>query len=372
MDKTKVLVVDDSLIARKYLSRILEESGKIQVIDTANNGEEAVKKINLLNPDVVTMDIEMPKMNGLEALEKVMKEHPTPVIMISTLTTDGAKETLQALKLGAVDYISKDDVLSFKTAAKESKQLLIEKILSAKNARVSNKHITAAMQTSEARKPLSFLDKGVATQKQKDEYAYTKNRAKKLEKMDIKLVAIAASTGGPVALEKVFSKLPLLNVPVIIVQHMPKTFTGVFAKSLDKTSTLTIKEAEHGEILKPNTGYLAPGGMQMTVGRKAQGYYVNISKEPKTIYTPNADIMFESVAKVLGNKALCVIMTGMGDDGFKGLEEVYKNRGVIIAQDKDSCVVWGMPRKPAQKGIADFVVNLDEIPNYISKIVLGR
>ena len=370
MDKMKVLVVDDSLIARKYLSRILEESGKIEVIGTANNGEEAVEKIKSLKPDAVTMDIEMPKMNGLEALKIVMKENPTPVIMISTLTTDGAKETLEALRLGAIDYIAKDDVLSFKTTARESRQLLIDKILSAKDARVSRKRV-ASQTTAKKEERIPFAPQGIKEKTQQPQPTIPK-RTRKLEKMDIKLVAIAASTGGPVALEKVFSKLPLLGVPVLIVQHMPKTFTGVFAKSLDRVSTLTIKEAENGEILKPNVGYLAPGGMQMSVSKKAQGYYVNITKEPKTIYTPNADFMFESVAKTLGSKALCVIMTGMGDDGFKGLEEVYKNRGVIIAQDKDSCVVWGMPRKPTQSGIADFVVPLEEIPNYISKIVLGR
>ncbi len=368
MEKMKVLVVDDSLIARKYLSRILEESGKIEVIGTANNGEEAVEKIKSLKPDAVTMDIEMPKMNGLEALKIVMKETPTPVIMVSTLTTDGAKETLEALRLGAIDYISKDDVLSFKTTAKESKQLLIEKILSAKEARLTHK---ALVSTTRPVSRTAYAKE--TTEKKEDRFKPAqKTTQRKLEKMDIKLVAIAASTGGPVALEKVFSKLPLLNIPILIVQHMPKTFTGIFAKSLDKVSALSIKEAQNGEILKPNIGYLAPGGMQMSVTKKAQGYCVDISKEPKTIYTPNADILFESVAKTFGNKALCVIMTGMGDDGFKGLEKVYQNKGVIIAQDKNSCVVWGMPRKPAQKGIADFVVPLEEIPNYISKIVLGR
>ena len=367
MDKIRVLVVDDSLIARKYLSRILEESGQIEVIDTAKNGLEAVEKIKQLKPDVVTMDIEMPKMNGLEALGIVMKENPTSVIMISTLTTDGAKETLDALRLGAIDYIAKDDVLSFKTSAKESKQLLIEKIVSAKGARFSlrrSARLTSRTQQTSAQRILS---------KEKEESAQAPaKRAKKAEKADIKLVAIAASTGGPVSLEKVFSNLPLLNVPVLIVQHMPKTFTGVFSKSLDKVSKLTVREAKNGEIIKPDIAYLAPGGQQMSVEKKAAGYNVKISSEPKTIYTPNANVMFSSVAETFGSKALCVIMTGMGDDGFKGLEEVRKTGGTIIAQDKDSCVVWGMPRKPTQTGIADFVVPLDEIPNYISKIVIGK
>ncbi len=359
MGKIKVLVVDDSLIARKYLTRILEESGKIQVIDTAANGLEAVEKAKSLKPDVITMDIEMPKMTGLEALKQIAKENPIPVIMVSTLTTDGAKETLEALRLGAIDYISKNDVLSFKTTSKEARELLIEKIMSAKGARSIERRSVSSHATS--------------AKKTESEPQDVPRRTKKLEKQNIKLVAIAASTGGPVSLEKVFAKLPKLNVPVLIVQHMPKTFTGVFAKSLDKVSVLTVKEAEDKEVLQPNVAYLAPGGLQMTVDKNSQGAYcIKISSEPKTIYTPNANVMFSSVAKYFGSKALCVIMTGMGDDGFKGLQEAKKANSTIIAQDKDTCVVWGMPRKPTESGIADFIAPLDKISEYISKIVLGR
>ncbi len=371
MDKVRVLVVDDSLITRKYLSRILEESGRIEVIDTATNGEEAVEKVKRLKPDVVTMDIEMPKMNGLEALERIMKEHPTPVVMVSTLTTDGAVETLKALRLGAVDYIPKNDVMSIKSTAREARELLIQKVISAKGARLRRFGATA-VGVSTAR---SVSARPRITEPHHEphvEKAPSPTPRRRLEKMDIRLVAIAASTGGPVALEKVFADLPLLNVPVMIVQHMPKAFTGVFARSLDKVSKLSIKEAEDGELLKPNVGYLAPGGMQMMLEGRIGSFRVKISSEPKTIYTPNADIMFESVAEVCGDKALCVIMTGMGDDGYRGLKKVKSRNGVIIAQDKDSCVVWGMPRKPTQEGLADFVAPLEEIPKYISKIVLGR
>ena len=359
-DKIRVLVVDDSIISRKYLSRILEESGKIKVIDTAKDGEEAIEKIKKLNPDVVTLDVEMPRLNGIEALKIIMKECPVPVVMVSSLTKDGAKETLESLRLGAVDYISKTDVLSFKEAAKEARELLIEKIISAKDARIRGRRLrpTRVTPTVEA--------------KEEEPVKIPTSRKKKLERMDIKVVAIAASTGGPVALEKVFSMLPLLGVPVMIVQHMPKTFTGVFANSLSKVSKIKVKEAEDGEELRPNQGYLAPGGMQMTASKSGSRYIVRVSSEPKTIYTPNADVMFTSVAETFGDKALCVIMTGMGDDGFKGLQKVKAAGGTIIAQDKDSCVVWGMPRKPTQTGLADFVVPLDEIAPTISKIVLGR
>jgi len=359
-DKIRVLVVDDSIISRKYLSRILEESGKIKVIDTAKDGEEAIEKIKKLNPDVVTLDVEMPRLNGIEALRIIMKECPVPVVMVSSLTKDGAKETLESLRLGAVDYISKTDVMSFKEAAKEARELLIEKIIAAKDARIRGRRLRSTRITPTVEKKKEEVPKVAPAHK------------KKLEKMDIKVVAIAASTGGPVALEKVFSMLPLLGVPVMIVQHMPKTFTGVFANSLSKVSKIKVKEAEDGEELRSNQGYLAPGGMQMTASKSGSRYIVRVSEEPKTIYTPNADVMFTSVAETFGDKALCVIMTGMGDDGFRGLQKVKASGGTIIAQDKDSCVVWGMPRKPTQTGLADFVVPLDEIAPTISKIVLGR
>ena len=357
-NKIEVLVVDDSIISRKYLSRILDESGKVKVVDTAKDGEEAIEKIKKLNPDVVTLDVEMPRLNGLEALKIIMKECPVPVVMISSLTKDGAKETLESLRLGAVDYISKTDVLSFKEAAKEARELLIEKIVAARGAHIRGGKIKLTVSKT-------------ASQKPEEEPKAVYKHKKRLEKIDIKVVAIAASTGGPVALEKVFSMLPLLRVPVIIVQHMPKTFTGVFANSLSKVSKINVKEAEDGEELRTNQGYLAPGGMQMTTSKSGSRYLVRVSDKPKTIYTPNADVMFSSVAKTFGDKSLCVIMTGMGDDGFKGLQKVKESGGTIIAQDKDSCVVWGMPRKPTQTGIADFVVSLDEIAPTISKIVLG-
>ena len=357
--KIKVLVVDDSFIARKYLSRILEESGYIEVIDTANNGVEGLEKTKLLKPDVITLDIEMPKMNGLEALEHIMSECPTPVIMISSLTKDGAQETLKALHLGAIDYIAKNDILSFKSTAAAAKKTLIEKVISAKNSaalfKKREQRISAAGTASAVKK--SIITSG----------------GKKPQKMTIKLLTIAASTGGPMALEKLFSELPKLNIPILIVQHMPKTFTSVFADSLNKISSIQIKEASDSDELKPNIGYLAPGDSQMTVSKAADNrYIVKISEEPKTIYTPNADITFNSAAKHFKNNLLSVIMTGMGNDGFKGLQTAHNNGGLIIAQDKDSCVVWGMPRKATQSNIADFVVSLDEIPAYISKIVLGE
>lgn len=342
----RVLVVDDSLISRKYLARILEESGQIQVIATASDGQEAIEKVKTLKPDVVTMDVEMPKLNGLEALKHIMIENPVPVIMVSTLTTEGASTTLEALHLGAIDYIPKNDVLDFNKITKDARMLLIEKVIAAKNSKVSKPRLIKSIEPPQikAAKP------------------------SEVAKKDIKLIAIATSTGGPVALEKVMSGFPKVNVPVLIVQHMPATFTPIFAKSLDRISSIPIKEAQDGEIVLNGKGYLAPGGRQMSIVEKGGFYVIKVSDEPKTIYVPSADILFDSCAQTTKDKTLAIIMTGMGNDGFQGLLKLKKTGGIIIAQSKDSCVVWGMPRKPTESNIVDYIGDLDEIPNIVKKI----
>lgn len=342
----KVLVVDDSLISRKYLARILEESGQIQVIATASDGQEAIEKVKTLKPDVVTMDVEMPKLNGLEALKHIMIENPVPVIMVSTLTTEGASTTLEALHLGAIDYIPKNDVLDFNKITKDARALLIEKIIAAKNSKVSKPKLIKSLEPTQIK----------AT------------RPSEITKKDIKLIAIATSTGGPVALEKVMSEFPKVNVPVLIVQHMPATFTPIFAKSLDKISSIPIKEAQDGEIVQNGKGYLAPGGRQMSIVDKSGLLAIKVSDEPKTIYVPSADILFDSCAKTTKDKTLAIIMTGMGNDGFQGLLKLKQAGGTIIAQSKDSCVVWGMPRKPTENNIVDYIGDLDEIPNIVKKV----
>lgn len=343
----KVLVVDDSLISRKYLTRILEESGQIKVIDTASDGQEAIEKVKTLKPDVVTMDIEMPKLNGLEALRRIMIENPVPVIMVSTLTTEGASATLEALRLGAVDYIPKNDILNFGKITVASRELLIEKIIAAKQSKLTKPKLSKVAELAEV-KPI---------------------KSSQIVKKDIKLIAIATSTGGPVALERVMSAFPSVNIPVLIVQHMPATFTPIFAKSLDRISTIPIKEAQDGEIAQNGKGYLAPGGLQMSVQNKGGIFIIKISEQPKTIYVPSANILFESCAETTKDKTLAIIMTGMGDDGFQGLLKLKKVGGTIIAQSKESCVVWGMPRKPTENNLSDYIGDLDDIPNIVKKII---
>ncbi|AHF96493.1 chemotaxis protein CheY [Desulfurella acetivorans A63] len=343
----RVLVVDDSLISRKYLTRILEESGKIQVIDTASDGLEAIEKAKTLKPDVITMDVEMPKLNGLEALKRIMIENPTPVIMVSTLTTEGASTTLEALHLGAVDYIPKNDVLNFNKITKDARELLIEKIIAAKNSKVAKPRLIKQTEPVSVKPP----------------------KISEITKKDIRLIAIATSTGGPVALEKIMSEFPKVNVPVLIVQHMPATFTPIFAKSLDRISTIPIKEAQDLEIAENGKGYLAPGGLQMMIQEKGGLLIIKISDQPKTIYVPSADVLFESCAQTTKDKTLAIIMTGMGNDGYQGLVKLKKTGGTIIAQSKESCVVWGMPRKPTENNIVDYIGDLEEIPEIVKKIV---
>lgn len=341
----KVLVVDDSLISRKYLTRILEESGQIEVIGTASDGLEAIEKVKTLKPDVVTMDIEMPKLNGLEALKRIMLENPVPIIMVSTLTTQGASITLEALHLGAIDYIPKNDVLNFNKITKDARELLIAKIIAAKNSKIPRPKLI------------------------KPQVQPTKTPPTKITTKDIRLIAIATSTGGPVALEKIMSEFPKVNVPILIVQHMPATFTPIFAKSLDRISTIPIKEAQDQEIAQNGRGYLAPGGLQMSIVNKGGLLTIKISDQPKTIYVPSADVLFSSCAETTKDKTLAIIMTGMGNDGYEGLLKLKKVGGVIIAQSKESCVVWGMPRKPTENNIVDYIGDLEEIPNIVKKII---
>lgn len=344
----RVLVVDDSLISRKYLTRILEESGQIEVIDTASDGLEAIEKVKTLKPDVVTMDIEMPKLNGIEALKHIMLENPTPTIMVSTLTTEGASITLEALHLGAVDYIPKNDVLNFNKITKDARELLIAKIIAAKNSKIQKPKLI---------KPPPSIEQIKTAAPQK------------ITTKDIRLIAIATSTGGPVALEKIMSEFPKVNVPVLIVQHMPATFTPIFAKSLDRISSIPIKEAQDQEIVQNGKGYLAPGGLQMSIVDKNGLLAIKISDQPKTIYVPSADVLFSSCAETTKNRTLAIIMTGMGNDGYEGLLKLKKAGGTIIAQSKESCVVWGMPRKPTENNIVDYIGDLEEIPNIVKKII---
>ncbi|MCD8553915.1 chemotaxis response regulator protein-glutamate methylesterase [Seleniivibrio sp.] len=347
MNKITVLVVDDSAFMRKAIEGMLAKDPDIQVIGTAINGIEAIEKVKTLKPDVVTLDIEMPRMDGLTALEKIMAENPLPVIMVSSLTTEGAEATLKALDLGAVDFIPKD---------KSFASFGVLKIEDDLREKVKNFGRRKAFFARSMRKPMapSGLTAPAAPMITR---AAPKITSKK------KLVVIGTSTGGPQSLQKVIPMLPAdLGVPVLVVQHMPPNFTKSLAQRLDSLSKLHVLEAQGKEQLEPNTVYIAKGGIHMKLKKVGPHYYTELSPEPSnSLHIPSVDVTVASVAENIGRDALGVIMTGMGSDGMKGLQLLKLKGGNVIAQNEASCVVYGMPRAVVEANIHDEVVPLDEI-----------
>jgi two-component system chemotaxis response regulator CheB len=347
----KVLVVDDSAFMRKALSMMLESDPQIKVIDTARNGIEGIEKVEKLKPDLVTMDIEMPQMDGLTALRKIMSSNPLPVMMVSSLTTDGANATLNALDLGAVDFIPKQ--LSYVSLdIVKIKEQLIQKI----------KAIHARRRTLLARHAMARRRPAVATPTRPPQPI-----ARSLMRKDVSIVAVGVSTGGPPALQQVIPKLPKgFPVGVLIVQHMPPNFTKSLADRLNGISHLHVKEAEHGEPIVAGAAYVAPGDKHMTIRKWGSQAEVQLSDEPTNVlHKPSVDVMMNSVADVFGGRTLGVIMTGMGSDGVNGLRNIKSKGGKVIAQNENSCVVYGMPRAAVEGGLADKVVALERIATEI-------
>lgn len=352
-EQIKILVVDDSAFMRKSLTLLLESDPQIKVIDTAKDGLIAIEKIKTLRPDIVTLDIEMPNMDGISALKIIMKECPTPVLMVSSLTIEGADITLKALELGAVDFIPKE--MSFLSVAITGiKEELVSKVKAIYRSKAIARRI----------RPDSFKE----TIKSKIE----KPALSKLPKMHYSALAIGISTGGPISLQKV---VPLLsektNTPIFIVQHMPPKFTASLADRLNSLSKLQVKEAEDNEIVKNGVVYIAPGGFHLKLNRdKANNVKIKISDKPNDVLNkPSVDVMLKSLHEIYGKNILGVIMTGMGKDGLEGIKKLKADGGHCIAQDEESSVVYGMPRAIVENGLADVVASLEEIPNIINKAI---
>ncbi|MFQ5452638.1 MAG: chemotaxis response regulator protein-glutamate methylesterase [Candidatus Zixiibacteriota bacterium] len=355
----KVLIVDDSAFMRKALSMMLESDPHIKIIGTARDGEEGIAKVKELKPDLVTMDIEMPRMDGLTALRKIMSDNPLPVMMVSSLTTDGAGATLDALELGAVDFIPKQ--LSYVSLdIIKIKEELLEKI---KNIARRKNILMAKYRTN----VFKSFNKSNSQNKSKKTSSIFQNNISKRNHI-VSVIALGTSTGGPLALQSVVPNLPR-NIPVgmLIAQHMPAAFTSALAERLNKMSQVTVKEAENGDKVEAGNVYIAPGGKQMTVKKVGVNKNITISDKPDDVlYKPCVDIMMKSVADVYGGTTLGVIMTGMGYDGLIGLKEVKARGGVIIAQDEETCIVYGMPKAVVDADIADYISPLDEIASGIT------
>ncbi len=356
MKEIKVLVVDDSVFMRQAISRMLNADPEITVIDTAKNGKEAIEKIKSLSPDIVTMDVEMPIMTGLEALKIIMTEHPVPVIMLSSLTSEGAQLTLDALSLGAADFIAKRTA-NLSTETYSIQQELIDKVKHVYSSPLLKRRHNRVMPPSIApitKTPTPSIPPTVATA-----IPHTTGR-KRPAASHFQLAIIGISTGGPLALQSVIPKLSKsLPVPVIIVQHMPPHFTKSLAERLDKSSAVHVKEAEDGELLHAGTVYIAQGGKHILVNKSRR---IVISDEQfPVLYKPCVDILSLSAAEVFGGKILSVIMTGMGRDGMESYKKISSLGGYVISQDEHSCVVYGMPKSVIEAGIADEIVSLNDI-----------
>ncbi len=355
-EKIRVLVVDDSAFMRKAIKGMLDKDPDITVIDVARDGKEAVRKVAELKPDVVTMDVEMPVMDGITALKQIMAETPTPVIMLSSLTVEGAKATLDAFELGALDFIPKNlDDLSFNI-------FKVQVMITDKIKAVAKTKVTAAVHKKTATK---IVDRRIGIKS--DSQTVGNHIAHR-----IALVAIGASTGGPRAVQEVVEALPEgLPVAFIVVQHMPRNFTEPYAERLNHFSHLSVKHAEDGDIIKAGVVYVAPGGYQMRVVKKnaLETRLVVEAGPADAIYRPSVDISFKSVAESLPGRAIGVILTGMGNDGMQGMKAIKATGGKTLAQDEESCVVYGMPKAVIDEKIQDKIVSLDNMAGEIVNMV---
>ena len=359
MSKTiRVLVVDDSTFMRKSLSAMLTTDPRIAIAGMARNGEEALQQVHQLNPDVVTMDVEMPGMNGIDALKRIMAEHPVPVVMVSSLTTEGAGDTFKALELGAVDYVSKQlDGVAMKIIDIQNE--LIAKIIAAAGANISRR--------PEARGP-----RPEASSSRPSPQAPSLSSKTVATTRGSRVVAIGCSTGGPQALVEVLPAFPSdFPAGIVIVQHMPKTFTKLFADRMNALCGLEVKEAVEGDEVKPGRILIAPGGVQCRVKRKSITSNV-IALSPnieRHLHAPSADIMMQSIASVYEERGIGVILTGMGHDGLEGMKAIKAAKGRTIAQDEKSCIVYGMPKTVVEAGCADKVIPLSDVVGEILNMV---
>ncbi|WP_427338669.1 protein-glutamate methylesterase/protein-glutamine glutaminase [Caloranaerobacter sp. DY30410] len=344
----KVLVVDDSAFMRKIISDILSSDEMIEVIGTAKNGKDALDKISYLDPDVITLDIEMPVMDGITALKEIMKKFKKPVVMLSSLTSQGAEATLRALEYGAVDFITKPTNI-FKVGSQDKKEEIINKVKVAAKAVLLN----------------TVMDKHTVLRKS------SITITSKKEKLDY-IVALGTSTGGPRALQSIIPNLPSeINAALVVVQHMPKGFTKSLANRLNSMSHLVVKEGEDGELVKRGYCYIAPGGYHMTLDEVGiNKVYIRLNKEePVSGHRPSVDVLMESVAKIRYLKKIGVILTGMGSDGSQGIKLIKENNGFTIAQDEKSCVVFGMPKAAINIGGINKVLPLNSISDEILNIL---
>lgn len=335
----RVLIVDDSAFVRQAITRMLSSDPEIEIVGTATDGKDGVEKVLQLRPDVVTMDVQMPRMGGLEALEQIMALCPTPVLLLSSLTREGANITLKGLELGAVDFVDKSGVgpMDLHGLAEELKV----KVKAVANIPRQRIHALAAAEPRLVA-PAAHVRKA-------------------------EIVAIGTSTGGPPALQAIIPRLPEgLQCAVLVVQHMPVGFTKSLAERLDQRSALTVREAEDGEPVQPGQVLIAPAGRHMKLKKRGHLVKVWLDEEPRgTLHRPSVDVMLQSVAKTYGPRSLGVVLTGMGADGVEGLRAIRDAGGRTLAESEETCVIYGMPKAAVEAGVVDRSVPLTRMADEI-------
>jgi len=345
----KVLIVDDSALMRAFLARVVEAQPDMEVAGVAADPLIAIEQIRLRSPDVITLDVEMPRMNGLEFLRKLMSVRPLPVVMISSLTQEGAQTTLHALELGAVEFVAKPaDRAQFEESAGE----IADKIRAASLARLPRRAAAAATGLASAPLPLVTLRLPAAG--------------------GDRVIAIGASTGGVEALRELLSALPPGMPPVLVAQHMPAGYTETFARRLDSICRIDVKEAQDGEPALTNVAYIAPGGRHLALARRGLGYVVRVNDDPPVNrHRPSVDTLFRTVAGAAGGRAIAVMLTGMGADGADAMLHLRAAGGYTLAQDEASCVVFGMPRQAIAAGAVREVLPLDQLARRLVELAGG-
>jgi len=349
--RLKVLIVDDSAFFRNRIAAALASAADVEVVGTASNGQEAIERTLALKPDVITMDVEMPVIDGITAVRRIMAESPTRILMFSALTREGAKETLDALEAGALDFLPKESNTPGRQVDETNAQLL-ERVRAVGRARLPMVRGGNVVYRS----PLSRPSRSVGQAPQRE--------------IRPAVVAIGASTGGPVALRQVLCALPRhYSLPLVVAIHMPGSFTTAYAERLNAACAVDVREALDRDPLVPGRVLIAPGGRQMSVERGPSGYQVRITDAlPGQIYHPSVDLLLTSVADNCAGKALGVVMTGMGSDGLSGARKLKASGSALWSQDERSCVVYGMPQAVEKAGLSDRVLSLDDIGPLLSKL----
>lgn len=347
-----VLVVDDSAFMRKSISQIIDHNPNFQVVGIARNGIDAIEKVKRLQPDVVTMDVEMPEMDGLAAVEQIMRVCPVPVVMVSSLTHTGTNTTIRALQLGAVDCVHKEQLLN--RLPVPSYDDFFARLEAAATARVTPS-AASAPQTAASQVKLKTSD---------------------VSKVGpVELILIGCSTGGPAALQAILPRLPAdLNAPVVVIQHMPVGFTKSLAERFDSICQVRVKEVEDGDVLQRGWVYIAPAGVHTLLTRTGRTVAAQLSgfTAVETRFRPSVDVTLLSAAPIYGQRLFTIILTGMGNDGTLGCQEVKRHGGYVMVQSEESCVVYGMPKSVVEAGCADLQVPLESIGEHVQRVALGR